>query len=183
MPTTNRNKRTAFSPAGERSAASRVPSRDGAGRRGERGFTLLETVIAMIIMMTVGLGASALFLYSVSNNTAATSRTQAYAVAQRNMERLRSVPYTDPLLDPTVAPVCSTSNTQSANGADTSGTSYQFTVCRTVAAQNNVTVNGVTRPTTKLVTLTVTPFLNNAPWAAGAVTITTVRATAQHGPF
>ena len=131
-------------------------------RRGEAGFTLLETVIAMVVMMTVGLGASALFLYSITNNSAAGARSQAVAIAQQQVEQLRSVGWNDPLLVATNAPVVTT---------------------RTVADQNNVTVNGVTRPTTKLIRVTVTPVVNNMPWAAASVTITTTRATALHGPY
>jgi type II secretory pathway pseudopilin PulG len=184
-------------------------------RRGEEGFTLLETVIAMIVMMTVGLGASALFLYSITNNSAAGARAQALAVAQQEMERLRSVPWDDPLLDVTaVAPAApagggggaaapafagggfnasakpnptpTPSPTPTTGGGDDaiSAGGYKFTVDKTVATvpQFDVTVGGVTRPTVKLITLTVTPTLNNIPWAAAGVTITTTRATLQRGP-
>ncbi|MCA1641188.1 MAG: prepilin-type N-terminal cleavage/methylation domain-containing protein [Acidobacteria bacterium] len=145
-------------------------------RRGEAGFTLLETVIAMIVMMTVGLGASALFLYSMTNNSAAGARAQALAVAQKQMERLRSVPWDDPLLNLTAGV-----NSQSSSGG------YQFTVTKSVATEPQFDVisdpaTGATRPTVKRITITVTPILSNAQWAAGGVAITTTRATAQRGP-
>jgi Tfp pilus assembly protein PilV len=142
--------------------------------RAERGFTLLETVIAMIVMMTVGLGASALFLYSITNNSAAAARAQSLAVAQQEMERLRSVAFDDPLLNPTGnAPVRTTVITGGNAGADVTDSSYTFNVTKTIVAQNN--------STTKLITLAVTPVIRNAPWAAGAVTITTARATPKIG--
>lgn len=159
-----------------RNASSRSP-------RGEAGFTLLETVIAMVVMMTVGLGASALFLYSITNNSAAGARSQAMAIAQQQIEQLRSVAWDDPLLAVTANPVTTTitSGGGAANGVVDSR--YSFVVSKTVAAQNNVTVSGVTRPTTKLITLTVTPRISNAPWAAGQVSVVTTRATTQRGPY
>ena len=159
-------------------------TKDGAhARRGEAGFTLLETVIAMVVMMTVGLGASALFLYSITNNSAAGARSQAVAIAQQQVEQLRSVGWNDPLLVATNAPVVTTITSGGGAGAGVVDSRYRFTVSRTVADQNNVTVNGVTRPTTKLIRVTVTPVVNNMPWAAASVTITTTRATALHGPY
>ncbi|HVG30636.1 MAG TPA: prepilin-type N-terminal cleavage/methylation domain-containing protein [Pyrinomonadaceae bacterium] len=146
-------------------------------RRGEEGFTLMETVIAMILMMVVGLGASALFLYSVTNNSAAGARAQALAVAQQEMERLRSVAWDNALLNTTTAPVGASDPHHVAGG-------FEFVVTKNVVTLPafNVTVGGVTRPTVKQITISVTPILNNAPWAAGGVTITTTRATLQRGP-
>lgn len=60
---------------------------------GARGFTLLETTIAMVVMMVVGLGASSLFLYSVRSNSGGESRSQALAIAQERLEQLRALPY------------------------------------------------------------------------------------------
>jgi Tfp pilus assembly protein PilV len=163
----------------------RHSGRDGkrARRRDERGFTLIETVIAMIMMMTVGLGASALFLYSVSNNSAAGARAQSLAIAQREMERLRSVDWDDALLTATVNPVTSTVTSGGGAGSGVVDSQYSFTVSKSVTDQNNVTVNGVTRPTTKLITLTVTPFRDRTAMASGAVTITSTRSTLQRGPY
>lgn len=154
-----------------------------AARRSEAGFTLLETVIAMIVMMVVGLGASSLFLYSITNNSAAASRTQALAIAQQQVEQLRSVAWDDPLLNATVNPVTTTIMSGGGAGAGVVDSQYRFTISKTVTAQNNVTVNGNTRPTSKLITITVTPVTNNATWSAGAVTITTTRSTLQRGPY
>lgn len=154
---------------------ARARRRGRAAERGERGFTLLETVIAMIVMMTVGLGASALFLYSISNNSAAAARTQSLAVAQQEMERLRSVPWNDALLNTTGnTPVKSTVVTGGNAGNGVTDSRSTFNVSKSVVTQNNATV--------KQITLTVVPVINNAPWAVGGVTIVTARATPQTGP-
>jgi Tfp pilus assembly protein PilV len=153
---------------------ARAHRRGRAAGRGERGFTLLETVIAMIVMMTVGLGASALFLYSISNNSAASARTQSLAVAQQEMERLRSVPWDDALLNTTATPVKTTIVTGGNAGNGVTDSRSTFNVSKTVVTQNSATV--------KQITLTVVPVINNAPWAVGGVTIVTTRATPQTGP-
>jgi Tfp pilus assembly protein PilV len=158
-------------------AVLRTHGNRGRARRGEAGFTLMETVIAMIVMMVVGLGASALFLYAVTNNSAAGARAQALAVAQQEMERLRSVAWDDALLATTAAPVGGSDPHHVAGG-------FEFVVTKNVVTLPafDVTVGGVTRPTVKRITVTVTPVLNNAPWAAGGVAITTTRSTTQRGP-
>lgn len=59
------------------------------------GFTLIETAIAMVVMMVVGLGATSLFLYSIHNNSGGSMRSDALAIAQQQAEELRSVGFND----------------------------------------------------------------------------------------
>ena len=59
----------------------------------QNGFTLIETTVAMLVMMVVGLGATSLFLYSVRYNSGASQRSIAMALAQQRLETLRSVDY------------------------------------------------------------------------------------------
>lgn len=61
----------------------------------EKGFTLIETSIAMLVMMVVGLGATSLFLYAVRNNTGGAQRSLSMAIAQQRAEDLRGVDYDD----------------------------------------------------------------------------------------
>jgi len=65
----------------------------------EKGFTLIETSIAMLVMLVVGLGASSLFLYAVRNNSGGAQRSLAMAIAQQRVEDLRGVEYTDAKLN------------------------------------------------------------------------------------
>ncbi len=57
----------------------------------ERGFSLIETSIALVIMMVAGLGVVSLFVYSIGYNSGGTDRAIAISVAQQQIEQLRSV--------------------------------------------------------------------------------------------
>src|SRR4026207_1103456 len=59
-------------------------------RKNERGFTLIETSISMVVMMVAGLAVSSLFVFSTQNNVGGNERALAMAVAQQQMEQLRS---------------------------------------------------------------------------------------------
>jgi type II secretion system protein I len=129
------------------------------------GFTLLETSIAMVVMMIAVLGALSVFAYCVRNNSAANDRELAMAVAQQKLEQLRSVSFTDSSLDAT--PTSGTSTTITRAGR-------QYSVLTNIVHSN--TVNGY--PTVKTVTVKVTP----KGTALGAVILSTLRATTVVGP-
>ncbi len=126
------------------------------------GFTILETCIAMVIMLVAVLGSVSVFAYSIKNNSGANDRELAMAVAQQQLEAVRSVPFTDASLNDTDV----TFNTTRA------GRSYA--VRTTIVSWN--TVNGA--PTFKTITVTVNP----AGSALGAVRLTSVRSTMLIGP-
>ena len=60
----------------------------------QRGFTLLEAAIAMVILMIIGLAIASLFTYSIQANGKADDRELAMAIAQKRMEWLRTIPFT-----------------------------------------------------------------------------------------
>ena len=60
----------------------------------QRGFTLLEAAIALVMLMVIGLGIASLFTYAVQANARADDRELAMAIAQKRMEWLRTIPYT-----------------------------------------------------------------------------------------
>ena len=60
----------------------------------QRGFTLLEAAIAMVVLMIIGLGIASLFTYAIQANSRADDRELAMAMAQRRMEWLRTIPFT-----------------------------------------------------------------------------------------
>lgn len=59
-------------------------------RRGEAGFTLFETTIALVVMMIAALGAASVFSYSINYNSGGSDRLVALALAQEQLERIRS---------------------------------------------------------------------------------------------
>ena len=133
----------------------------------ERGFTLIETSIAMVIMMVAGLGVVSLFVYSISNNTGGNDRAVAISIAQQQIEQLRSVQFTDSILNVSAATVL-TPNTVS------NGRTYRVT--RTVTGSNN-DVNG--NPTLKTITIRVDP--TSTGWAGFPVILRTARSATTKG--
>ena len=60
----------------------------------QRGFTVLEAAIALVILMIIGLGIASLFTYSIQANGKADDRELAMTIAQKRMEWLRTIPFT-----------------------------------------------------------------------------------------
>ncbi|HZM99020.1 MAG TPA: hypothetical protein VFB70_06490, partial [Pyrinomonadaceae bacterium] len=66
--------------------------------KGQRGFTIVETTIASLVMLVGALGVSSLFLFSTQNNIGGSERALAMAVAQQQLEQTRSVTFEDTTL-------------------------------------------------------------------------------------
>src|SRR6266481_5471820 len=129
----------------------------------ERGFTLIETSIAMVILMISGLGVVSLFTYAIAYNSGGNDRAVAISIAQQQIEQLRSVQFTDSLLNVTAATVLS---------PDTISNGRTYRVTRTVTGSNN-DVSG--NPTLKTITIRVDP--SSPGWAGFPVILRTIRST------
>lgn len=127
------------------------------------GFTILETCIAMLIMFIAVLGSVSLFAYSIQNNSGANDRELAMAVAQKQMEQLRVVNFTDATLNAT-GPIDST--------LTRAGRPYRVTT----SIEDSNSVNG--SPTVKTITIQVNPMGSNL----GSVTLRAVRTSNLLGP-
>jgi Tfp pilus assembly protein PilV len=135
---------------------------------GERGFTLIETTIALLIMMIVMLGAASLFAFSVYNNSSGADRTQTLAVAQQTLESLRSAKFTEKATDPSLN--AGTITQYVTRGGYNGSGARPYTIVSTIVD---------TTPTIKTITIIVTPTGAGPKWATGpsaSVTITTQRA-------
>ena len=130
---------------------------------GESGFTIIETCVAMVVMMVAALASASLFAYSITNTSGANDRELAMAVAQQRIEQLRNVSFTDT----TMAATTGTTTTTTRAGR-------QYTVVTTITDSN--TVNG--QPTMKAITIQVTP----TGTALGSVVLRTSRSTNLAGP-
>ena len=149
----------------KRECAARAKRKRG---ESESGFTIIETAIALIIMMIVMLGSASLFAFSVYNNTSGSDRAQTLAVAQQAMETLRSAQFSDAATDPALNAGEVTQNVTRGGDAGTGGRPYTI-----------VSIIADTTPTIKTITVSVTPTGAGAAWATGpaaSVTIVTQRA-------
>jgi Tfp pilus assembly protein PilV len=133
--------------------------------RRERGFTLLETCAALLIMMIGGLGIAAVFTYAIRNNTGSRDRAAALAVAQQRMEQYRNLTFTDPGLTATVT-----------NPAPATVTSAG----RTYSVMTRITD---TTSSLKTITIQVTPLMTDDDWALGSVEISVQRSAFALGPY
>jgi Tfp pilus assembly protein PilV len=135
---------------------------------GEGGFTLIETCIAMVVMLVGALACSSLFVFSIQNNVGGSERALSMAVAQQQLEQIRSVTYDDTTLN---------TGTTSFNVA-TGGRTYS--VQRVVASETNSdnTAKGLKR-----ITITVTPREAGPTWTRTPVVLTSYRSTLAAGTY
>ena len=133
--------------------------------RRQDGFTLLETAMAMVVMMIGGLGIAAVFAYAVKNNTGARDRAVSLAVAQQEVERLRALSFNDVALN-------ATPNTLTPTTIVNGGRRYNLltTIVDTTASHKTIQVQ-------------VTPLSSSDAWAVQTVQITFERAAFTLGPF
>jgi Tfp pilus assembly protein PilV len=136
--------------------------------KGQQGFTLMETSIAMVVMMVGALGIASLFVFSTQNNIGGSERAIAMAVAQQQLEQLRSVSYEDTTLN--IGTV--TSTVQSAE--------QNYTVERTVAQETNA--NGSAKQLKKI-TIRVSPQVGGPAWLNTTVVLVSLRSTLATGPY
>lgn len=140
------------------------------------GFTIIETVIALCIMMVVGFGALSLFFFSINYNAGATDRARALALAQQRMEEYRALPYTGIAARDTTEQIDLGSTQVGKSDMHTfqvkTKVEYQDT---TAAIPNNQ------RPW--LITITVTPQAASGRWTAGDVRLILIRASNKVGSF
>lgn len=174
-------------------ACLRAATPGGEGRSSERGFTMIETAIALVVMMIVGLGAASLFFFAAQNNIGANDRELAMAVAQKRMEWLRSMP-----LNPTTAATAYSYpngglQATGANGvsetATNGGRPYQVvtTITDVDTDLDNTAASNAIPPTIKVITIRVTPLgagpdFNQVNSVFGSVTLTTQRTLNRVGP-
>jgi Tfp pilus assembly protein PilV len=137
-------------------------------KKGQQGFTLMETSIAMVVMMVGALGIASLFVFSTQNNVGGSERALAMAVAQQQLEQLRSVSYEDTTLDVGII----TATVRSAE--------QNYTVERTVAQETNA--DGSAKQLKKI-TIRVTPNVGGPAWLNTAVVLVSFRSSLATGSY
>lgn len=138
------------------------------GHKEEGGFTLIETCIALVMLMIIVCGVLPLGVYALKYNSAAAIRAGAVASAQRKLEQLRAGAFTSCISSSEVVTVGPTE-------------SQTYTV--------DVTVTDVT-PTLKNIKIVVTPrgrstaggvYAGNEGWMRGQVVVYTKRTISTTG--
>lgn len=142
-------------------------------RRGEAGFTLFETTISMVVMMIAALGAASVFSYSINYNSGGSDRLVALALAQEQLERIRSGQFNSTTTDTIL-----NGGTSIQSGLIRNGKRYVLT---TTIDDNPATATADVIPTTSLkrITVAVAPENVSQGWSlnAGArITLVTQRA-------
>ena len=70
---------------------------------GELGFSLIEAVIALLLMTIVALASVSLFCYSIYNNSGSSDRATGLAIAQEELELLRGAQFNSTTTDASLA--------------------------------------------------------------------------------
>ena len=143
-------------------------NKTNARHESQRGFTLIETTISLLVMMVGSLAISSLFVFSTQNNVGGAERALAMAVAQQQLEQVRSVSFENTTLD------VDTTTTTVTNGTRT------YTVQRVVAAEMNADLSA---KNLKTITITVTPQSAGPNWTRLSVVLVAQRSTLTTGNF
>ena len=138
-------------------------------KQDERGFTLIETCISMVVMMVAGLACTSLFVFSLQNNVGGGDRALAMAVGQQQLEQLRSVAYEDATL--TVDTTTTTTVRTGERG---------YTVVKTIALERN---DDNSSKELKRITLVVTPTDGAPSWTRSPVTLVSFRSSLASGSY
>lgn len=133
------------------------------------GFTLLETTIAMVVLMVVSAGVAGGLLYSMRSNLGAGNRSHANAVAQRQVEYLQNVPFVN-LEDAVAASGGATKVVQVQGHSFNVTTTFDYTP-------------SAAAPTMKTVIIEVKPRGDAASWVTTPVRVRFQRTTQVVGPY
>ena len=136
--------------------------------KGQRGFTLIETSISMVVMMVAGLAVSSLFAFSLQNNVGGGDRALAMGVAQQQLEQLRSVNFEDISL-----------NAGTTNATVTTG-ERSYSVVKTITDETN---DDLSLKQLKKITITVTPTEGTPAWTRSAVVLVSFRSSLAAGGY
>src|ERR1051326_8350224 len=97
----------------------------------DRGFTLIETCIAMVMLLVIVCGVLPLGVYALKYNSAAAIRAGAVTAAQRKLEQLRAGSFTSCISSSevvTVGPTESNSYTVDVTVTDVAATLKNITI-------------------------------------------------------
>lgn len=139
----------------------------------EKGFSIIETTAAMLILLIALLGIFSVFTYAVVYNNANSTRAKSLAILQREAEQIRSAKFTPAIIDSILTGGKKDDKTVSFNpGTDESKFKIQITVDDdpfTEGIQTN------SAKTLKEITILVTPQASETGWQASVPAILIIR--------
>lgn len=134
---------------------------DCASSVSESGFTLIEAIIALLLMLIVALGSASLFSFSIYNNSGGSDRATSLAIAQQALESLRSAQFNATTTDASLV------GGTTVQTVAVEGRTFQMT--RTIDDVPATTAPDVDATTNlKGITVTVVPQSIGRGWAFGA---------------
>jgi Tfp pilus assembly protein PilV len=136
----------------------------------ERGFTLIETCVALVLLMIILCGVAPLCVYAIKYNSAAAIRAGALTVAQRKLEQLRASPFTS----------CASSSEVLSVGPTTGSQTYTVDVTVTDVSDTVKNIKIVVTPEGRSTSGSV--YQGTDGWVRGQVIVYTKRTTLAAGP-
>jgi len=134
----------------------------------QRGFTLIETCVAMVVMMVAALACCSLFVFSMQNNVGGGDRALAMAVAQQQLEKTRVVNFDDASL------------TAGTTNATVKSGERNYAVETVIANETNA--DGTDKQL-KRITVRVTPSTNGPNWQHTSVVLVSLRSSLDFGNY
>jgi len=134
----------------------------------QRGFTLIETSVAMVVMMVIALACCSLFVFSMQNNVGGGDRALAMAVAQQQLEKARSVNFDDVSL--------------TAGTTNSTVTSDKRMYAVETVITNETNADGTDKQL-KRITVRVTPATNGPNWTHTSVVLVSLRSSLDFGNY
>ena len=138
----------------------------------ERGFTLIETSVALVFLLVVFVGIAPLLVYAINYNSGAAIRAGALGVAQKKLEQVRATPFNECL-----------STTETISVGDTTTASQTYFVETTVTDVSLTLKTIQVRVTPQARSTTGGQYAGQSGWEYGQVTVYTVRTSLQAGAY
>lgn len=134
-------------------------------KQANRGFSLLETCIALLLFLIILTGIVPLCVYAMKYNSAAATRAGAITVAQRKLEQLRADPFTS----------CTSSSEVVTVGPSAASQTYTINVTVTDVSATLKSIKIVVTPQGRSTTGSV--YEGYEGWMRGQVILYTKRTT------
>jgi prepilin-type N-terminal cleavage/methylation domain-containing protein len=155
-------------------------------QQSEKGFSLVEVIIALLILTIVVLGVFSVFAFATTLNTGNSTRSQALAILQKEVELLRSAKFTPAVVSNVTTPQATCATADDGRRDVTGGVKASQQRCDAAGAlylvettvdddpfTTAVQVNAAS--TLKDIMVTVTPRGQNGTWMSAYRTRALIR--------